>query len=70
MLTGKEAAGLEGSLVVECWLSTHKLWVKPPGGEKGRGGGGWVGTEGQGLGRNQTLKTVFYFSSLKLALNV
>ena len=46
MLRGKEAAGLEGSLVVECWLSPQKLWVKSPGGEKGRGWGGGLRARG------------------------
>lgn len=46
MLIGKEVVGLEGSLVVECWFSMYKFWVKFLGGEKGRGGGGWVGIEG------------------------
>lgn len=62
----KEAASLERSSVVGC---VYKPWVKPPawkernggGGGRGRGGGGG---EAERLGRNQTMKTVFFLSQL------
>lgn len=76
MWRGKEEAGLECSLVGEC-LACASSGLSLQHGRKGMGGGRegevGVGTEGQGLGRNQTMKTmktVFFFSSLKLALNV